>query len=395
MTSPSLSPGTHGSAPRLLPVDMAYVQDVLLRLLSTPSPSGRTDQIMELVAEELERIGVPFELTRRGALLAAIEGRDRDTHRTIVVHTDTIGAMVKCLKDNGRLQITPIGTHSARFAEGAHVTIFVDDISRTYSGTVLPLKASGHRYGPLIDTQAVGWEHVEVRVDEPVDDAEGLASLGIHVGDFVAFDASPVVTRSGFVKSRHLDDKAGVAAALGAFKAVVEHDVVLPVGAHLLVTIAEEVGLGASHGLDGDVAELVSVDNAVVAPGQASREDTLNIAMLDSSGPFDYHLTRRLLAICSRYGIPVRRDAFDHYRSDLASALVSGVATRVALVGFGVDASHGYERTHLDGIHRAAEFVALYLQHELTFGEWDEQAFGPLSEFPGSSAQPAGEGPTP
>jgi peptidase M42 family hydrolase len=346
---------------------------------------------MQLVAEELERIGVDFELTRRGALLGALEGRDT-AHRTVVVHADTIGCIVKRLKENGRLQVVPVGTHSARFAEGAYVTIFVDDISRSYSGTILPLKASGHRYGQEIDIQGVGWDHVEVRVDEPVRGAEDLAALGIKVGDFVAFDASPVVTPSGFVKSRHLDDKAGVAAALGAFRTVVDHRVALPVGAHLLVTIAEEVGLGASHGLDGDVAELVSVDNAVVAPGQESRENTVNVAMLDSSGPFDYHLTRRLLTLASRHGIPARRDVFDHYRSDLASALVSGVATRVALLGFGVDASHGYERTHLDGIRHSAELVALYLQTGLTFGAWDEHEFGPLSDFP-SSSQPAAEAP--
>ena len=376
--------------PKPLPVDMEYVQDVLLRLLRTPSPAGRTDQVMQLVGEEMEAIGLEFELTRRGALVGNLGTRHAGSDRAVVVHADTIGCMVKRLKENGRLEVVPVGTHSARFAEGAAVTVFVDDITRTYSGTILPLKASGHRYGPEVDTQGVGWGCVEVRLDEPVRGADDVAALGIQVGDFVALDASPVVTPSGFVKSRHLDDKAGVAATLGAFRAVIEHDANLPVSAHLLVTIFEEVGHGASHGLDADVAELVSIDNAVVAPGQESDERSVNVAVQDSSGPFDYHLTRHLLALCREHGIPARRDVFDHYRSDLASALAAGVATRVALVGFGVDASHGHERTHLDGIRRVAELVALYLQTDLTLGKWDVHPSGPLSDFPSTTVQPAG-----
>jgi len=376
--------------PKPLPVDMEYVQDVLLRLLRTPSPAGRTDQVMQLVGEEMEAIGLEFELTRRGALVGNLGTPHAGSDRAVVVHADTIGCMVKRLKENGRLEVVPVGTHSARFAEGAAVTVFVDDITRTYSGTILPLKASGHRYGPEVDTQGVGWGCVEVRLDEPVRGADDVAALGIQVGDFVALDASPVVTPSGFIKSRHLDDKAGVAATLGAFRAVIEHDATLPVSAHLLVTISEEVGHGASHGLDADVAELVSIDNAVVAPGQESDERSVTVALQDSSGPFDYHLTRHLLALCGRHGIPARRDVFDHYRSDLASALAAGVATRVALVGFGVDASHGHERTHLDGIRRVAELVALYLQTDLTLGKWDAHPSGPLSDFPSTAVQPAG-----
>ncbi len=378
---------------KLLPIDMAYVQEVLIHLLRTPSPAGRTDQVVQLIGDQLERIGLPFELTRRGALCVELVGEREGPDRAVVVHADTIGCMVKGLKENGRLEVTPIGTHSARFAEGARVTIFVDDVDRTYTGTILPLKASGHRWHEECDTQPVGWDFVEVRIDEPVETVEHLRELGIAVGDFVALDANPVVTPSGYVKSRHLDDKAGVAAALGAFKALIDHNVALPVSAHLLVTIAEEVGLGASHGLDADVAEMVSIDNGVVAQGQQSREDTVNIAMQDSTGPFDYHLTRRLLRLCREHGIPHRRDVFGAYRSDVASALEAGAETRAALIGFGVDASHGHERTHLRGIEAVAELAAVYLQTELTFEAWDTHP-GSLAEFP-VEAQPAEEqGPT-
>ncbi len=373
-----------------LKIDMGYVQSVLLDLLAIASPSGRTDHVQQFIGDRLRDLGIPFHVTRRGAINAVLEGAAPGVDRAIVVHADTIGMMVKRLKENGRLEVVPVGTWSARFAEGAGVKIFVDDLEHVYTGTVLPLKASGHRYNEEVDTQGVGWDHVELRVDEPVDTAEGLAALGIQIGDFVAVDPMPIVTASGYVRSRHLDDKAGVAAALGAFKAVKESGVTLPVSAHLLVTITEEIGHGASHGLDQDVAETVSVDNAVVAPGQTSREDTINITMGDGTGPFDYHLTRRLISICKTYELPYRRDLFEHYRSDLAAALEAGAATRTALIGFGVDASHGHERAHLDGLRRLAELITLYLQTSLTFEEWDRNP-GDLRDWPTTLVQPGDE----
>ena len=374
---------------RPLPIDMDYVQEVLLHLLRTPSPTGRTDEVVQFVGEHLLELGMQLSVTRRGLLNGVLACDRSGPDRAIVVHADTIGCMVQRLKDNGRLEVTQLGTHSARFSEGANVTIFTDTPGVTYTGTVLPLKSSGHNYGDEVDTQGVGWPIVEVRVDEPVEDADGLKALGLQVGDFVALDANPVITPKGYVKSRHLDDKAGIAAALGAFKAVIDSGVELPVSAHLLVTIAEEVGHGATHGLDTDVAEMVAVDNAVVAPLQQSREDSANIAMLDSTGPFDYHFSRRLIGLAEEHGIPFTRDTFRHYRSDAASAVEAGLEIRTALVGFGVDSSHGHERTHLRGIEAVAQLLAVYLQTDLTFPEWDATDRGPLEAFPSRSVQPA------
>ncbi|HUF31888.1 MAG TPA: osmoprotectant NAGGN system M42 family peptidase [Acidimicrobiales bacterium] len=381
--------------PKLLPIDMDYVQEIMVHLLRTPSPSGRTDAVMQFIGDEIKRLGMPFVLTRRGVLQAELAGEAgaATADRAVVVHADTIGCMVCRLKENGRLEVVPIGTHSSRFAEGARVTIFVDDLETTYSGTILPLKASGHRYGDEVDTQPVGWDHVEVRIDEQVSTAADVAALGIHVGDFVAFEAHPSITPSGYVRSRHLDDKAGIAGALGAFKALIDHGIRPPVNAHLVVTIAEEVGLGASSGLDADMAEMLSIDTAVVAPGQTSTEHTVNISMGDSTGPFDYHLARRLLHLCREHEIDHRRDVYGHYRSDAASALEAGAETRAVLIGFGIDASHGWERTHLDGIRRMAELVAVYLQTDLTFEAWDASRTGILEDFPSTSVQPAEEQP--
>jgi peptidase M42 family hydrolase len=375
--------------PKPLDIDIGWMRDVLVDLLRIPSPTGRTDAIMQYVGERLEEIGLPFELTRRGAMVGSLDNGGGGLARAVVVHTDTIGCMVSGMKANGRLSVVPVGTHSSRFSEGARVTIYTDDPERWYTGTILPSKASGHAFGDEIDEQPVSWEQVEVRVDEPAHDPQALADLGIQIGDHVAHMAFPVISRSGYLNSRHLDDKAGVAAALAAFKAVIESEVSLTVGAHLLITIAEEVGHGASSGLYHDVAELLSIDAAVAAPGQASTETGVTVAMQDLHGPFDYHLTRRLFALGREHGIEVHRDVFRYYRSDVAAALEAGAETRAALLGFGVDATHGHERTHLDSIAATARMVALYLQTPLTFANWDAEPTGPLERFPSTAVQPA------
>ncbi|PRY17275.1 osmoprotectant NAGGN system M42 family peptidase [Kineococcus rhizosphaerae] len=376
-------------APVDVPIDVEYLTATLMEMLRIPSPSGRTDAVMQAVGDHIVALGLPFDLTRRGILRATLSGGTDTVRRAVVVHADTIGLMVKQVKPSGRLEVVPVGSHSARFSEGAHVTIFTDDHDRTYTGTVLPLKSSGHTFGDEIDTQGVGWPYVEVRIDEPVDCAADVRALGIEVGDHVALDASPQLTRGGYVKSRHLDDKAGLAACLAALKALRDADLPLAVSAQFLVTIGEEVGFGATHGLAPDVAELVAVDNAVVAAGQNSREELASIAMLDMTGPFDYHLTRRLHALAREHAIPAVRDVYRHYRSDAAPALEAGIEARHALLGFGLDSSHGHERAHVDGLVALARLLVVYLQSGLTFDDWDRAEAGPLADFPSHSVQPA------
>lgn len=360
--------------------------DTLLALLQTPSPSGRTDAVMQLIGGILDDLGVPFTLTRRGALTAELPGESATTDRAIVVHADTIGCMVRELKDNGRLMLVPVGTFSARFAAGARVRIFPDDNDQVFTGTVMPLKASGHAYGDEIDTQPTDWDNVEVRVDWRVSSTADLEALGLNVGDFVALIASPELTEDGFVVSRHLDGKAGVAIALALAKTVVEQKIVLPHRTTIMVTITEEVGHGASHGLPPDVAELVSVDNAVCAPGQYSLEHGATIPMADMHGPFDYHLTRNLLRLAGEQGIAHARDIFRYYRSDAAAAIEAGANTRAALVAFGLDGSHGWERTHLDSLEACYLLLQSWLQTPLVFEAWDAKPSGRLADFP--SEQP-------
>lgn len=362
-----------------LRIDTDYLTDTLLKLLEIPSPAGYTDHIVHFVGEELQRLRIEFELTRRGAIRATLPGQANTMDRALVAHLDTLGAMVSHLREDGRLAIRPIGTWPARFAEGGRVTIISDHgFSR---GTVLPMKASGHIYDEQVDAQPSGWDHLQLRVDQPCSSARDLHDLGYRVGDYVAFDSNPEMTDTGFIVSRHLDDKAGVACLLAAAKAVTEADTPLHVEAHLLFTLFEEIGSGASAVLHGDVAEMVAVDNGTAGPQQNSTEHGVTLAMMDSSGPFDYHLTHKLIGLCDDHGIDNRRDVFKYYRCDAASAVEAGNDIRTALVCFGVDASHGYERTHLDSLRSVAELVALYLQSEPAVPR-DRLQLGPLSGFP-------------
>lgn len=366
--------------------DADYSVALLLELLAIASPTGYTDQIVHRTGEELDRLGIPFELTRRGAIRADVAGARSNPDRAVVTHLDTIGAMVTELKTNGRAGIQPIGMWSSRFAEGARVTIFSDEGARR--GTILPLKASGHTFGDEVDRQPVAWSQVEVRIDEVVHSRDDLWALGVRVGDYVAIDARPERNPNGFINSRHLDDKAGVAVVLGAAKAVLESGHKLPVDCHLIFTISEEVGSGSSHTLHGDVAEMVTVDSATPAPAQNSSEFGVTIAMMDSAGPFDYHLTHKLLGLCREHGIPHQRDVFRYYRSDSASAVDAGNDLRTALACFGVDASHGYERTHVNSLQSLGDLLVQYMLSEPTF-QRDREELASLEGFPRQPTEPA------
>lgn len=361
-------------------IDLDYLKSTLADLLAIPSPTGFTDTIVRHVSGLLEEMGIDFELTRRGAIRANMPGRRTTPDRAIVGHVDTLGAMIKRLKNNGRLTVAPIGHWSSRFAEGARCTIYTDDGATR--GTILPLKASGHTYNEEIDSQPVTWENLEIRIDEKCTKFEDLVALGFNVGDYVAIDPQPEFSDSGFITSRHLDDKAGVACMLAAAKAIVDAGLFLPVACHLIFTIAEEVGLGVPGTLQADVAEIVAVDNGTIAPGQNTAEYGVTIAIQDQTGPFDYHLVRKLIGVCQDDNIPYSRDVFRYYRSDAATAITAGNDLRTALVCFALDASHGYERTHMESLQALAELLAGYMLTDLTFPGPDQGMRKTLKDFP-------------
>ncbi|MCW5711949.1 osmoprotectant NAGGN system M42 family peptidase [Shinella sp.] len=355
-------------------IDPEYLTSRLKALLAIPSPTGFTDEAVRYTAHELESLGLEVKLTRRGAIRARRPGAAGRPARGIVSHLDTLGAQVKALKDNGRLELVSIGHWSARFAEGARASIF--SAKGTYRGTILPLKASGHTFNEEVDTQPTGWRHVELRIDALARDRKDIAQLGIDVGDIVAIDPQPEFLDNGFIVSRHLDDKAGVAIMLAALEAMQREAVETPVDTYWLFTIGEEVGVGASAALVPDIASLVAIDNGTTAPGQNSDEFGVTLAMADQTGPFDYHLSKKLFELCGEHGIRVQKDVFRYYRSDAASAIEAGHDVRTALLAFGVDASHGYERIHLHALISLARLAVFYAASEVQIERDAEEISG-------------------
>lgn len=367
-----------------LNIDTDYLKATLLELLAIPSPTGLTDEIVHYMGGRLEALGVSYELTRRGTIRAIMKRTLPERRRfspvcAIVSHLDTLGAMVREIKPNGRLAISPVGTWSSRWAEGGRVTVFTE--TGRYRGTVLPLLASGHVYNEAIDAQPVSWDQLELRVDERVADAAGIDALGIRIGDFVAFDPNPEWLDNGFIVSRHLDDKAGVAAMLAAMKAMVDSGVDIQMNCHIVFTLTEEVGSGARAVIHSDVSEVIGIDIGPVAAGQGAREEGVTIPLMDSAGPHDFHLTRHLLKMCEQHGIPVNRDVFRFYHSDASAAVSAGHDVRTALLCFGADASHGYERTHVSVLVQLAQLLTLYMQSGPTLSKDRERRLDSVDKF--------------
>lgn len=358
----------------LPPIDPDYLTDQLKALLAIASPTGYTDEAVWSLCRELNALGVDYELTRRGAIRACLRGETRGSARALVAHVDTLGAQVKRIKQTGRLEVVPIGHWSSRFAEGARVTVFGEETR--VRGTILPLKASGHTFNEEVDAQPVAWTQVELRLDAPVFSRDDVLKLGLDVGDIVAIDPQPEFIDNGFIVSRHLDDKAGVASLMAALKALKDQGPP-PVDLYFLITIAEEVGLGASSVLVPDVASMVTIDNGTTAPGQNSSEFGVTLAMADQTGPFDWHLTNKLVRLAREHDIPFQKDVFRYYRSDSASALEAGADIRTALITFGVDASHGYERIHLDALVSVARLAVAYALSPVEIERDREPVSGP------------------
>ncbi len=374
------------SEPVLDAIDNEYLTDLLQTLLEIPSPTGYTDQVVRRCCAELEQLGVDYELTRRGAIRAVLRGRQRQPARAMIAHVDTLGAQVRSLKANGRAALVPIGHWSSRFAEGARVSLLTR--SGAFRGTILPLKASGHTFGKAIDTQETSWDHVELRIDVDASGPEDLAALDIAIGDYVAIDPRAELRDNGYINARHLDDKAGVASMFAAIRALKESDAELPVDLYFLFSISEEVGVGASAVLHGDIASMVAIDNGTTAPGQNSAEKGVTIGMADSVGPFDYHLTYKLIDLCVEHGIPFQRDIFRYYRCDSASAIEAGNDIRTALITFGVDASHGHERIHVDALESVARLVSAYATSPVRI-QRDRAELGSLEGFTRQPTEPS------
>lgn len=343
----------------LPPVDGQYMLDLTADLCRIPSPTGYTARAIERAKAEAVELGLDVVQTNKGSLLISLGG-EGSGGRLLSAHLDTLGLMVKEIKANGRLKLTMIGGYDWSTVEGEYCTIHTakhGDIG----GTVVATLASFHTHGPALRDLKRDADGLEVRIDAPVKSADDVRALGIEVGDFISLDSRTTTTDNGYIKSRHLDDKACVAINFGVAKALKAANATPARPSWLYVSIWEEVGHGTSAGLPNDVTEVIAVDMAAVGQGQASDEQAVTVCVKDSTGPYDYDLSRRLIDLAGSHEIDCRVDIYNYYGSDVSQALRAGYDIRGALVGPGVDASHAYERLHVDSLEATANLLLAYL----------------------------------
>jgi putative aminopeptidase FrvX len=348
------------SQPALPNIDTTYMIDFLARLLDTPSPTGFARQAMELVEQEIaNHPEVKVEWTKKGSLLLTLPAETpTGPKRALTAHADTLGAMVRQIKPSGRLELTEVGGFAWGSVEGENCLVHTRH-NGTIRGTILPHEASVHVYENVRDGKRDN-HTMEVRLDEPVSNADETRDLGIEVGDYVSFEPR-VEVLNGFIKSRHLDDKACVAVIMAAFKSLHDANLKPAVDTCFLISNYEEVGHGGSSDIPEGVDELVALDMAAIGDGQASDEFHATICVKDAAGPYHYELSNKLRDLADSYQIPVIVDTYVHYSSDGKAYWRAGGDAAVALIGPGVDSSHHYERTHTDALLDTSNWVLAYL----------------------------------
>lgn len=329
----------------------------LNNILKIPSPTGFTHNIMDYIKEELHLLNVFYYNTNKGAVVAKIDGENKEYIRTFSCHVDTLGAMVKEIKTSGTLSLSPLGGFMMNSIEGENCIIETLEGKR-FSGTVQTIKPSVHIHSDAGDLKRE-LSNMEIVLDEKVKTKEDVENLGVNVGDFIAFDPRTKFTDNGFIKSRHLDDKASTAIFLYAIKYITENNITLPYSVNFLFTNYEEVGHGGSS-IPEDTKEFIAVDMGAPGIGQNSSEYSVCICAKDSSGPYDLDLRKKLTTLCKNKNINYKTDIYPHYGSDASAALKAGFDIKTALIGTGVYASHGYERTHMDGILSTLDLIINY-----------------------------------
>lgn len=336
---------------------------LLKQLVEIPSPSGYTKEIMDFMEQFLKEINVDYKRTNKGALIATIKGNNDTKHRLLTAHTDTLGAMVKEVKSSGRLKLSMVGGFNWNAVEGEYCTIHTAE-GKKIRGTILMHQTTVHVYKNAT-ALARDEQNIEVRIDEKVVNADETRKLGIEVGDFVSFDPRFEQTDTGFIKSRHLDDKASTALLLQLMKAIKENSWTLPYTTHFYISNNEEIGFGGNSNIPEQTVEYIAVDMGAIGDGQASDEYTVSICVKDSSGPYHYELTRNLVERAKKEGIDYKLDIYPYYGSDASAAIRAGFDVKHALFGPGIEASHAYERTHVDSLENTAKLLYSYINSEI------------------------------
>ena len=339
---------------------ITYLQE----LLAVDSPTGYTHEVVRYLGETLEGLGYDYRVTAKGNVIVTVPGVNQKQHRVVTAHVDTLGAIVRAVKPDGRLKLDRIGGFPWNMIEGENCRIHVAATGEIVTGTILLHQTSTHVYrdaGTLERTQ----DNMEVRLDAKVTKAEETRSLGIEVGDFVAFDPRTTITDTGFVKSRFLDDKVSAAVLLSLLRLYKEEGIELPVSTHFMFSVFEEVGHGASSSIPVETVEYLAVDMGAMGDDQQTDEYTVSICVKDASGPYHYGLRQHIVGLAKEKGIPFKLDIYPYYGSDASAAMSAGAEVKHALLGAGIESSHSYERTHVESIQATEALVDAYLRSHL------------------------------
>lgn len=336
-----------------------YAWEQAAALLAIDSPSGFTAKAALWVKEAFENLGFSARLTRKGGVLVDLGGADEADGLMLAAHTDTLGAMVAQIKGNGRMKLTNLGGMRPENGEAENVRLYTRD-GRVYEGTLQLCNASVH-VNPDYKTAKRDFDTCELVLDEDVTSAGDTRKLGIEVGDFVCFEPRTRRTASGYLKSRFLDDKLSVGILLAFAKYLSDNAITLPRKTYAHITVYEEVGHGGSASVPAGVTEAISVDMGCVGDGLSCTEKQVSICAKDSGGPYSYEVVGKLIEAAKKTGADYAVDVYPFYGSDVEATLNAGFDIRHGLIGPGVYASHGYERSHIDGVYNTLKVLCGYL----------------------------------
>ena len=336
-----------------------YAWEQAAALLAVDSPSGYTAKAAQWVQEAFSALGFEAHITVKGGVLVDLGGKDEADGLLLEAHADTLGAMVAQIKGNGRLKLTNLGGMRPENAETENVRIYTRN-GKIMEGTCQLCNASIHVNGGYGDAKR-SWDTVEIVLDEDVNSAADTRALGIEVGDIVCFDPRTKRTESGYLKSRFLDDKLSVGILLGFAKYLADKEIVPARRTYAHITVYEEVGHGGSASVPAGITEAISVDMGCVGDGLQCTERQVSICAKDSGGPYSYEVVGKLIDAAKKTGADYAVDIYPFYGSDVEATLRSGVDIRHGLIGAGVYASHGYERSHIDGVYNTLKVLCGYL----------------------------------
>ena len=338
---------------------MDYILTQLKALMAIDSPSGYTKEVTDYLMAQYKEMGYTPKKTVKGGVLVELGGKEKENALFMEAHVDTLGAMVAEIKADGRLRLPPIGGLNPHNAESENCRICTR-FNGTYEGTMQLTDASIHVNGKYNDTSR-SFDVMEVLIDEKISSKKEVEDLGIMAGDVVCFEPRTTITKSGYLKSRFLDDKLSAAILMGYAKYLKDENVCPKRALYQHFTVYEEVGHGGSASIPEGVTEVLSVDMGCVGQGLSCKEHQVSICAKDSGGPYNYDVVTDLITAAKRENLDYAVDIYPHYGSDAEAALRSGYDVRHGLIGPGVYASHGYERSHVDGVKNTFLLLKSYL----------------------------------